>query len=64
MHSGPREGNVPGSSMRDLTLGCKHVSPASSFDCCANLNESLEVSELLVKGRIMIHPTWKACWED
>lgn len=50
--------------MQDLTLGCKHVSPASSFYCCANPNESLEVSELLVKGRIMIDPTWRACWED
>lgn len=50
-----------GSSMRDLTLGRKHVSPASSFYCCANPNKSLEVSELLVKVRLIRDPTWKAC---
>lgn len=65
MHATPQEGNVLGSSMRqDLTLACKHVNPTSSFYCCANLNKSLEVSELLVKVGIITGPTWKACWED
>lgn len=44
MYQGPQCG--------DLTLGCKHVNPTSSFHYCANPNKSLEVSELLVKARI------------